>query len=173
MKSEWIFNQIEALKFKKKINLLDFASGSGRNCIPLSNKNINVTAIDKDQEKLNKYKSFKNIDTICFDLETTEEWPLIREYFDVIIVVNYLYRPKVKDLMNLLKKDGFLFYETFSLGNEKYGLPKNPDFLLQDRELLNIFGQDLLPLSYFDGQFNNGKVAIKQRASFRKMASYK
>ena len=79
----------------------------------------------------------------------------------------------MKDLMNLLKKDGFLFYETFSLGNEKYGSPKNPDFLLQDRELLNIFGQDLLPLSYFDGQFNNGKVAIKQRASFRKMASYK
>ena len=168
MKSEWIFNQIEALKFKKKINLLDFASGSGRNCIPLSNKNINVTAIDKDQEKLNKYKSFKNINTICFDLETTEEWPLIREYFDVIIVVNYLYRPKVKDLMNLLKKDGFLFYETFSLGNEKYGSPKNPDFLLQDRELLNIFGDKLLPLSFYEGKLDYSEMAIKQRASFKK-----
>ena len=41
MHSEWIFNQIESLKIKKKINLLDFASGNGRNCIPLSKNNIN------------------------------------------------------------------------------------------------------------------------------------
>ena len=58
MHSEWIFNQIESLKIKKKINLLDFASGNGRNCIPLPKKNIIVTAIDQDQEKLNKYKNF-------------------------------------------------------------------------------------------------------------------
>ena len=68
MHSEWIFNQIESLKIKKKINLLDFASGDGRNCIPLSKQNINVTAIDIDREKLNKYKSFKKIN------ETTEEF---------------------------------------------------------------------------------------------------
>ena len=173
MKSEWIFNQIEALKFNKKINLLDFASGSGRNSIPLLKKNITVTAIDKDQNKLNEYKHFNNINTICFDLETAQEWPLVKEYFDVIIVVNYLYRPKIKKLINLLKKDGYLFYETFSSGNEKFRSPKNPDFLLRDGELLNIFGQNLLPLSFFDGQLNNDEMAIKQRASFKKMASYK
>ena len=50
MYSEWIFNQIGSLKIKKKINLLDFASGNGRNCIPLSKKISLVTAIDKDQE---------------------------------------------------------------------------------------------------------------------------
>ena len=131
MRSEWIFNQIQALKIKKKINLLDFASGNGRNSIPLSNKNIFVTAIDKDQNKLNNYKKLNNINTICFDLETKEDWPLVRENYDVIIVVNYLYRPKIKQLINLLKKDGFLFYETFSIGNEKYGSPKNPNFLLK------------------------------------------
>ena len=168
MHSEWIFNQIEALDFKKKINLLDFASGNGRNSIPLPKKNINVTAIDKDQEKLKKYKSLNNINTICFDLETAEEWPLVREYYDVIIVVNYLYRPKIKKLIHLLKKDGFLFYETFSLGNEKFGSPKNPDFLLKDKELLNIFGKKLLPLSFYDGKLDYGKMAIKQRASFKK-----
>ena len=173
MHSKWIFNQIESLKIKKKINLLDFASGNGRNSIPLSKKNILVTAIDKDQEKLNKYKNFKNINSICFDLETSEEWPLTKEYYDVIIVVNYLYRPKIKKLINLLKKDGFLFYETFSLGNEKYGSPKNPKFLLKDRELIEIFGEFLLPLSFYDGQSNCGKMAIKQMASFKKMASYK
>ena len=173
MYSKWIFNQIESLKIKKKINLLDFASGNGRNCIPLSKKNINVTAIDKDQEKLNKYSSFENINTICFDLETIEEWPLVREYYDVIIVVNYLHRPKIKKLINLLKKGGLLFYETFSLGNEKYGSPKNPNFLLKDKELLDIFGHELLPLSFYDGQFDHGKTAIKQVAGFKKKAYYK
>ena len=84
MQSEWILDQINTLKIEKKINLLDFASGNGRNCIPLSKKNIMVTAIDRDQEKLNKYKNFKNINSICFDLETSEEWPLTKEYYDVI-----------------------------------------------------------------------------------------
>ena len=168
MRSEWIFNQIQALKIKKKINLLDFASGNGRNCIPLSKKNILVTAIDKDQNKLNKYKNLNNINAICFDLETKQEWPLVKENYDVIIVVNYLYRPKIKNLITLLKKDGFLFYETFSIGNEKYGLPKNPKFLLKDGELLNIFGDKLLPLSFYDGYIGFGRMAIKQRASFKK-----
>ena len=172
MHSEWIFNQINSLKFKKKIKLLDFASGNGRNCIPISKKNIDITAIDKDQEKLNKYKSFENINTICFDLETTEEWPLFKEYYDVIIVVNYLYRPKIKKLINLLKKNGFLFYETFSLGNEKYGSPKNPNFLLKDKELLDIFSDKLLPLSFYDGQLNHSKITIKQRASFKKKGAF-
>ena len=168
MRSEWIFNQIQVLKIKKKIKLLDFASGNGRNCIPLSNKNVFVTAIDKNQNKLNKYKKLSNINAICFDLETKQEWPLVRESYDVVIVVNYLYRPKIKKLVNLLKKDGFLFYETFSVGNEKYGSPKDPKFLLKDGELLNIFGDKLLPLSFYDGRTDFGKMAIKQRASFKK-----
>ena len=168
MRSEWIFNQIQVLKIKKKIKLLDFASGNGRNCIPLSNKNVFVTAIDKNQNKLNKYKKLNNINAICFDLETKQEWPLVRESYDVVIVVNYLYRPKIKKLVNLLKKDGFLFYETFSVGNEKYSSPKNPKFLLKDGELLNIFGDKLLPLSFYDGRTDFGKMAIKQRASFKK-----
>ena len=170
MCSNWIINQIENLKIKKRINLLDFASGSGRNCIPLSNKNISITAIDKNQEKLSHYKRLNNINTICFDLETNEEWPLIREYYDVIIVVNYLFRPKSKKLISLLKKDGFLFYETFSVGNEKYGFPKNTNFLLKERELLYMFGKELVTLSFYDGEIQESKASIKQMASFKKGA---
>ena len=170
MHSQWIFNQIETLKIKKKLNLLDFASGNGRNCIPLLKENIIVTAIDKDKEILNKYKNLYNVNTICFDLETSEEWPLKKEYYDIIIVVNYLYRPKLKKLVSLLNKDGFLFYETFSLGNEKFGSPKNPSFLLKERELLDVFGKELLTLSFYDGQIKGSKASIKQMASFKKGA---
>ena len=63
MHSEWIFNQIETLNIKKKINLLDFASGDGRNCIPLSKKNIIIN-------KLRKYGFRSNdlINTVNFIL---------------------------------------------------------------------------------------------------------
>ena len=134
----------------------------------IKKKNIIVTAIDKDQEKLNKYKNFNNINTICFDLETKEEWPLLREHYDVIIVVNYLFRPKIKKLITLLKKDGFLFYETFSVGNEKYRSPKNPDFLLKDKELLDTFGKELTPISFYDGQIKGKNISIKQMGGFKK-----
>ena len=82
--------------------------------------------------------------------------------------VNYLHRPKIKNLINLLKNDGFLLYETFSSGNEKYGSPKNPNFLLKDKELLDIFSQELLPLSFYDGKIKGKNISIKQRASFKK-----
>ena len=131
-------------------------------------KKYHCKAIDKDQEKLNKYKNFNNINTICFDLETKEEWPLVREYYDVIIVVNYLFRPNIKKLMNLLKKDGFLFYETFSVGNEKYRSPKNPDFLLKDKELIHVFGQELIPICFYDGQIKGKNISIKQMGGFKK-----
>ena len=49
----------------------------------------------------NLYLFLLNSDkAICFDLETDEEWPLKNEYYDIIIVVNYLYRPKIKKLIN-------------------------------------------------------------------------
>ena len=85
------------------------------------------------------------------------------------LLISFIFGPfVVKKLINLLNKNGFLFYETFSLGNEKYGSPKNPNFLLKDKELLDIFGQELLPLSFYDGKLNNGTIAVKQRASFKK-----
>ena len=90
------------------------------------------------------------------------------EYYDIIIVVNYLYRPKIKKLINLLNNGGHLFYETFALGNEKYGSPRNPDYLLKDKELLNFFSKDNEILSYFNGVVTEEKISIKQRCLIKK-----
>ena len=82
---------------------------------------------------------FKNIKTMCFDLETNEKWPFDENYYDIVIVTNYLYRPKIKNIGNLVKENGFLFYETFATGNEKLGKPSNPDYLLKNMELIEVF----------------------------------
>ncbi len=164
----WIIEQIKLLAPKRKIQILDFASGNGRNSIPLAGKNRIITAIDKDSIELVQYDHFEYINTICFDLETNQNWPLKEKYYDIIIVVNYLYRPKIKKLMNLLKNNGYLFYETFSVGNERYGSPKNPDFLLKDRELINLFSKKNEILGYFNGKVIEEKISIKQRCLIKK-----
>ena len=171
--SSWVIEQIRNLQPLKKLQVLDFASGEGRHCINLANSNRIMTAIDKDNKKLEQYKNLDNIHTINFDLETNEEWPLKKNYYDVILVVNYLYRPKIKCLTHLLKEGGYLFYETFAIGNEKYGSPKNPNFLLRDGELIKIFSKHFTVLSYFNGKVKSEKTSIKQRCVLKKMAPKK
>ena len=166
--TKWIIEQIKLIAPQKKIQILDFASGNGRNSIHLAEENKIITAIDKDSKKLNNYKNFNFINTICFDLESNKEWPLKNEYYDIIIVVNYLYRPKIKKLMNLLKKGGYLLYETFSLGNEKFGSPQNRNYLLKDRELINLFSKENQILSYFNGKVFEKKISIKQKCLIKK-----
>ena len=65
-------------------------------------------------------------------------------------------------------ESSLLFYETFSVGNDKYGIPRNPDFLLKEKELLDIFGKELIPISFYDGQIKGKNISIKQMGGFKK-----
>ncbi len=51
--------------------------------------------------------------------------------FDAVVCCNYLFRPRLDLLSALVAPGGLLVYETFALGNERYGRPANPDFLLR------------------------------------------
>ena len=79
-----------------------------------------------------------------------------------------MYRPRIKELGSFLKTDGFLFYETFAVGNEKYGKPRNPDYLLKHMELLKTFKKDFETMYYFQGKTIENGVAIIQRCRDRK-----
>ena len=135
----WIVNRIKAITSKKELQILDFASGSGRHSISLADPLRKITAVDNDSKILSSYKNCQNIKTMCFDLETNEKWPFDKNYYDIVIVTNYLYRPKIKNIGNLVKENGFLFYETFATGNEKLGKPSNQDYLLKNMELIEVF----------------------------------
>ena len=167
--SKWIMEQIESINIvKKNISILDFASGYGRHSIKLANEGKCVTSIDKDQEKLNFYKHLTNIQTICFDLENNDEWPLNHQGYDIVIVTNYLYRPKIKNLGNLVNDNGYLLYETFSEGNEKYGRPKNPSYLLKERELIDLFDNTFNVIDYFNGFIKEPRESYVQRCNLKK-----
>ena len=61
-----------------------------------------------------------------------------------------------------------LIYETFAEGNEKYGRPTNPDFLLKPGELLRLVHENLRVIAYEDVTLTHPKTAQIQRiAAFR------
>jgi len=72
---------------------------------------------------------------ILADIET-EPWPFAGEAFDAVVVTNYLWRPRLPDIVAAVGLGGVLLYETFAAGNETIGKPSRPDFLLQPGELL-------------------------------------
>ena len=167
--SEWVLKQIKKNIFKRKnIYVLDFASGLGRHSIEMSKDGNFVTAIDKDQEKLNLYKHLKNIETICFDLETNQVWPLKKGYYDLVIITNYLYRPRIREIGDLVNKGGYIIYETFSEGNEKYGRPRSNKFLLKEKELIDTFQDKFEVINYFNGYIESPVKKVIQRCVLKK-----
>lgn len=96
------------------------------------------------------------------DLET-ETWPLAGEYFDAVVVTNYLWRPHLEAVLSLLTPGGVLIYETFMLGNAAYGKPSRPDFLLQPGELRAICARaGLRELAFFEGYADQPKLCVRQ-----------
>jgi hypothetical protein len=55
-----------------------------------------------------------------------------------------------------------LIYETFALGNERFGRPRNPDFLLRPGELLEAFAA-LTVIAYEAGEVLRPRPAVIER----------
>lgn len=90
--------------------------------------------MDRDAASL---RAIPGINIRAADLEAGP-WPYGDQRFAGIVVTNYLHRPLFPLLVEALAPGGVLIYETFMLGNECYGRPSNPDFLLQPNELLAV-----------------------------------
>ena len=126
---------------------LDLAAGAGRDAVFLAKRGWNVMAVDIKQDALNRVLDLatqnevsEKIDTLKLDLEAgTERLPFEAESYDLIIVMRYLYRPLLPKLSSLLKDEGLLFYSTFMEGSEKFGSPRNPNYLLRKGELAETY----------------------------------
>ena len=102
------------------------------------------------------------------DLEADAPWPFKPGSFSGIIVTNYLYRPIFENIIDGLEKDGVLIYETFAKGNEKFGKPHNPDYLLKPGELIRFTLDKLHILAYEDLTIAWPKPARLQRICAKK-----
>jgi SAM-dependent methyltransferase len=141
---------------------LDLACGSGRHSRYLAAAGYRVCAIDRDAQALAALTGVAGVSVQVADLERAP-WPLKGRRFAGIVVANYLYRPLFPRLLEALAEDGALIYETFALGNERFGKPSNPDFLLRPGELLELARGKLRVLAYEDLQLSLPKPAMVQR----------
>ena len=142
---------------------LDLACGSGRHARHLAALGCEVEAVDRDAEALLGLTGAAGIAVRHADLEGGP-WPYADGEFDAIIVANYLYRPLLPLIAAALAPGGVLLYETFGLGNQSYGRPANPDFLLAPGELLDLArATQLRVVAYEDGYTDTPKPAIVQR----------
>ena len=158
--SNWVEKYLEIIP--KGGTVLDLACGSGRHTRLLLNTGRSVTALDRDVSKLEDLSNNNHLKIFKFDLEGNVPWPFNAESFDGIIVVNYLYRPLFPMIIDALAVNGVLIYQTFAIGNEKYGRPNNPDYLLKNNELLNEFGEQLQVVKFDHGYIRRPSPAIMQ-----------
>ena len=144
--------------------VLDLACGSGRHARLFANLGRAVLAVDRDAAALAEAAG-EGITTMAFDLEDPAlAWPFEANRFGAIVVTNYLHRPLFAQLAASLRDDGLLIYETFALGNEAFGKPSNPAFLLAHGELLaHAAAHGLAPIAYEDGLLERPKPAMVQR----------
>lgn len=149
--------------------MLDVACGGGRHTVYLQELGHPVTAVDIDTKRVRAATGHiraGTIDIVEADLEHGD-WPFPDRRFDGVVVVNYLYRPLLPLLADSLAPGGILLYDTFAVGNERFGKPANPDYLLEPGELLREFGSALEVLAYEHGEMDEPKPAVRQRICAR------
>ena len=143
--------------------VLDLAAGGGRHSKVLRQAGYQVVAADREVSALEA--AFQG-DSLCeirqIDLEDGGPWRLGGNY-QGIVVTNYLWRPLLAHLTAALAPGGVLLYETFMLGNERFGRPANPDFLLRPGELLTAFLDRLSIIAFEQGTVDAPRPAALQR----------
>ncbi len=149
--------------------LLDLAAGKGRHTKLARARGWRVTAVDRETGALAALAAEdEGVAALTMDLEAGDAGATVRALdsagpFGIVIVCNYLHRPLLPHLPALLKPGGRLIYETFMVGNEAWGRPRNPNFLLRHGELPSVFEGRLTTLAFEQGYEANPSPRVVQR----------
>ena len=142
--------------------VLDVAAGRGRHARLFAAQGAHVLAVDRDAGALAALDAVTGVTTRVADLEDAP-WPFAGEVFDAVVVANYLHRPLFSHLLAALAADGALLYETFAAGNERFGRPSNPAFLLASGELADVVRDRLTLVAFEQGLVEGERPAVVQR----------
>jgi len=140
--------------------VLDVACGGGRHARLFAQLGLDVVAVDREAQTI------PGVTFLQADLEAGP-WPFAGQRFGAVVVTQYLHRPLFHPMESAVDAGGVLIYETFMAGNEKYGRPSNPAFLLKPGELLEAF-RGLTPVAFEQGVVERPKPAVVQRLCARR-----
>lgn len=127
--------------------VLDVACGSGRHLRLALEHGYSVVGVDRDLSGVADLQERPGVELIASDLEDGP-FPFRGRTFAGVIVTRYLWRPILPDIVACVGRDGLLIYETFAVGNERFGRPTNPDFLLNPGELVDAVRERLIPMAF-------------------------
>lgn len=151
--SDWVRRFLPGVRAGGRV--LDVGCGGGRHLSLALAAGFVVTGIDKDTARARdrltgEYGRWPaGADLVELDLEDGSPFPVAAGACDGVIVTNYLWRPILAGIVQSVAADtGVLIYETFALGNERFGRPSNPDFLLKPGELVDAVAGRLTPIAY-------------------------
>ena len=141
--------------------VLDLACGTGRHARFFAARGHTVLAVDRDPQ----LDAAPGLEVLTADLESGPlPDTLVRRKFGCVVVANYLHRPLLPWIAGAVEAGGWLLYETFAVGNERYGHPRNPNFLLKPGELLGAVWGELTVVAYEHGLVGEGSSwAVIQR----------
>lgn len=162
--SPWVLRFASLVPVDARV--LDVACGSGRHARFFASRGCHVTAVDRDARIVEWLAHVPNVEKDIADLENGP-WPYVGREFDAVIITNYLHRPLFTKLLESIAAAGVLIYETFARGNENFGRPANPEFLLRPGELLTMVDGWLRVIAYEDLYVDTPKPAMIQRICAR------
>lgn len=122
----------------------DLAAGSGRDAAFLALHGFEVEAWDEAPEALAWGEAMAaragvSIATRVANLEA-RHFTLPESRYTLVTCFRFLHRPLFPVMARALAPGGHLVYETYRLGQERYGRPRRPQFLLGPGELARAFG---------------------------------
>jgi len=127
-------------------NALDLACGTGRNTHFLQELGFTIDAVDLSDYALAQVRDSSDIKKIEVDLDA---YDLKKNAYDLILNCNYLNRRLMAQMIDSLKEDGLIIFETFIEAHEKPEQGSmNPDYLLRKNELLEAFME--LDIIYYE-----------------------
>ena len=148
--------------------VLDVAAGGGRHVRFFLGRGHPVTAVDRDLSGLADLRGDAGLGIVEADLEDGSPFPLKGREFAAVVVTNYLHRPILPDIVAAVAPGGVLIYETYARGQERFGRPRNPDFLLRPGELLDAVRGSLRVAAYEDLVVDgDGPRAVQRIAAVR------
>lgn len=128
---------------------LDLACGLGKNALYLAQQGLDVIALDGSSKGLSAVKQAAETLGLSARLQTLQadldEYPLPREYFNLIVVVRYLNPGLFSDIAAALKPGGVLLYKTFNRNVLESRPGFNVSFTIEQEALQTGFSS-LLPL---------------------------
>ena len=146
---------------------LELAAGLGANTLYLAQRGLNCTAWDISpvaMERLSAQAVAQGLTIECQARDVIAH-PPPPQSFDLIVVSRFLERSLCPSIINALRPNGLLFYQTFIRDKTDCNLgPSNPHFLLDTNELLRLFQGLTVRVYREDGMVGDRKRGARNEA---------